>query len=1195
MRGEPFMNSTSMQGRVGMSHSFRHLRRQVETVLFVVLLIGLSVPSCFAGSSILLNSSGTIEAARNVDDDKDLRLEFHMHDYSPTVGSNRTFAYLNFFDLQLVGIPNGEIEVISRRGGYVRCPTRNRTNFLLRVQLNVSAARLDCEVWDVDGSNYAVRTASGLSFSPFSQMGGSIGSFNQSAPALAFLRGSTTLVPFGSKPPATADVGDYFDWKLDSNGNESAGRGIKVDANAFTFVPTSGQIVVSQPKTEGTPSWAPFRPLRAGHAARLDGTSSFSMSDASASVNCTWRQLDGPTQVTFTDTQSCTPTITGLVFGPYSFVLEVTDSSGNTNRAALDAGAVAYDDNGVVIYPDERLYTLLGPSKVLGAGDSDWYDERHVTMAKVNWDNYEVNGGSWMFEPEKDIVNGVPRIGTVYIQRNSTKLHGVGTNLMTVFCGGRPGPAVPIPVSPYINVRTPASRLPVNGYSRIVKSCESETEITFQDGYIWESDDVPYPGVPWGTHHLARFHMGPGSIYRDPSEPTKLRGEGTDFLTKFCGGSAGNAVTGISGSPQIYMVDESFTSRVVVSCQSDTELTVNTPVTSAAIPAPGVSWGWEDPSYSAGQWRVNQTSNVNYYDIALGHYGLYYRTGWRKARDSARWLADRWNRNPLLFTHGPPREFSLTSAILLHTVDTDAVSEEEHENFWKKMTLYAEATRNNTTPPYISDLREDAYSLTVHALLAQFHPDAEKRASRRAAVVDRYVKLFGPLQQAEGQYFNQDVNGDSTRVVSMNHGSSVVTKHSGPDFTPTYCGDPSTFQEDGTIAVTTNSKTVTGVLTNFVGAVGKRILIRGFLKGVPWSQISSVEAVESATLLTLRHPWHGDSENAVSYRIVSSPNGFAPYFPSVTLGIMEVNGSGTPVVNQLVERGNWYWCTVNSGSQLTLDKPYTGDTSTNAFRRIVAGTPGRGSQPFMQGIAAWAFHFAAVALDGHNDDVAMQYRASANKVVDYLYSYASRDLGLPYFTDYEPCLPKGKIPNICDDFDISLRRTYAVETNAAFAWRYLTTKESRDLTMGDRWYTAQFSNSLLPSRFPGDGYVAGLLLTENWTGNTNLTTKNYGQTFGVGAGHIWPAARDGGVAKPIPRMMSVPFDLSRNAMAAQGRIVVFLPSGEVKHIVCPSFPCSVPIDERQGEPVIQKELLDVDGKVVAKFDQELLHLDLKQQ
>jgi|GEM_PF-3482034 len=1191
MRGERSMNSANGPWRcVASLDATANSHFLISVGLLPMLLwslLGLTATSCFGGSSILLNAGGSIEAMQNVADNYDLRLEFHMHDYAPTVGVNRSFAYLNFFDMQLMAASNGEIEVITPRGAAVRCPTHNRQNFLVRAQLNLADARLDCEVWDVDGSNYAVRTASELTFKAFSVFGGVISPFNESSPALAFLRGSTSLVPLGSKPPVTADVGDYFDWKFDANGNESTGKNIGLVTSAFTFVPTAGQGVVAMPATDNSPAWAPFRPLHAGHPSPLDGSRSFSMSDASSSVYCRWTQLDGPTTAVFDDPNSCTPMVTELVFGPYSFALEVEDAAGSRHRAVLDAGAVAYDEKGVVIYPDERLYTILGPAKVLGGSDSDWYDERQITMAKANWENYEIHGGTWMLESEKDTVNGIPRLGTVYIDQGSRKLHGVGTNLMTVFCGGRPGPAVPIPSGAYINVRTPATRLPVNGYSRIVRSCESETEVTLRDQSIWESASVAFPGVPWGTDHLARYQVGGGTIYRNPDEPSKLFGTGTQFLTQFCGGSAGT-VRGLGGTPRIYLVDDEYTTGLVTSCQSDTEVTLTAPISSGAISAPGVAWGWESPNYTLGQWRPSQTSNVNYYDVALAHYALYYRTGWRTARDSARWLADRWNRNPFVFTHGPPREFSFASAILLHVVDKEAVPEEEHEAFWQKMTLYVESPSAKATPSRLSDLRESVSALNVHSLLAMYHPDASKRAARRAALVDRYEKLYGPQQQPQGQYFNQDTSGDASRVVSMNHGSSVVTLHSGASFPANYCGDPATYQEEGTITVTAGSNTVTGALSNFVGATGKRILIRGFMDGIPWSQLSSVQSVQSETLLTLRHPWHGDSGTAVSYRIVSSPESTAPYFPVIALGVVEATAAGAPVVEGLTERGNWYWCTVNSGTQMTLDKPYTGDTSTNTFRRIARGAPGRGSQPFMQGIAAWAFHFAAKALEGHNDEMAGRYRDSGKKIVDYLYSYAARDLGVPYFTDFEPCLPREKVPNVCDDFEVSARRTYAVETNSAFAWRYLSTHDERDLAMGDQWYTAQFANGLFRSRFPGDGSVAGLLLNANWVGNMNLTTKSYGQVFGVGAGHMWPAAREGGVAKPIPRVVTVPFDLSQADGATSGKVTLLLPSGEVKHFLCGASPCEITIDERQGEPVIKKQLLNVGGKVLSEFDQELL-------
>src|SRR5262249_15327745 len=116
--------------------------------------------------------------------------------------------------------------------------------------------------------------------------------------------------------------------------------------------------------------------LRAGFPAQLDGSASFSMADASSAVSYFWQEISGPTVVRWSSRTVATPTITGLIFGTYTFSLRVTDAAGTSATAQLAVGAVSYDDNGVVIQADPKVTEIFGPMIAFGKNPWGWMDER---------------------------------------------------------------------------------------------------------------------------------------------------------------------------------------------------------------------------------------------------------------------------------------------------------------------------------------------------------------------------------------------------------------------------------------------------------------------------------------------------------------------------------------------------------------------------------------------------------------------------------------------------------------------------------------------------------------------------------------------------------------------------------------------------------------------------------------------------
>jgi hypothetical protein len=111
--------------------------------------------------------------------------------------------------------------------------------------------------------------------------------------------------------------------------------------------------------------------MRAGQPASLSCANSYSQSD-NPSVSCFWQVLLQPGQAPpfWNDQRSQTPTLTGLVFGDYAVELTVTDQAGNAATSVTHIGAVATDDNGVVVNANPAADAILGP--MIAFGQNPW-------------------------------------------------------------------------------------------------------------------------------------------------------------------------------------------------------------------------------------------------------------------------------------------------------------------------------------------------------------------------------------------------------------------------------------------------------------------------------------------------------------------------------------------------------------------------------------------------------------------------------------------------------------------------------------------------------------------------------------------------------------------------------------------------------------------------------------------------------
>jgi hypothetical protein len=531
-----------------------------------------------------------------------------------------------------------------------------------------------------------------------------------------------------------------------------------------------------------------------------------------------------------------------------------------------------------------------------------------------------------------------------------------------------------------------------------------------------------------------------------------------------------------------------------------------------------------------------------------------------------------------------------------------------------RQTLASCQLPSTATP--LQDVREQGYCLLFAAWQAMFDPDPAAASGARANLVTWWNSTWNQ-QQTNRNYINDEFEGDSSRSFTMAHGSDVATMVYGTSLPADYCGTVQTLT--GTISLSSDGRTITGVGTNFVGTGGMEIGLSGTLNGKPWSMFSTIAtgnpnfdreviaSAPSATVLMLVDPWRGDlgSVSSTMWGIWSGTGTSFGYY-EMFFATTDAVSSWTPLVP---DTDNFYFCKVTDSAHLQLSTPYQGNTSTNAYRRPTKqNLAGRGSQPFMQGVVAWALRAASQALDPADSTkcpsdcdatTAGYYRAAYLKIAPWITNYGTSPAtkGL-YYGDasFSNCRNLSILEALgcAQSHDTNTgysthdaeERSYLPEVMNAYSWRYLNTLNSGDLAVGDAVYTAQWAHPDYASPFAGDGYWANLV-----DPNISALSKSYGQTFGMGQAASWPVARVGGVPPPDYTTIYIPFNLLSILNAVKIRVTVTLPSGLMPTpTICYSSPCAVTIDRRAGSPLITIDYLNLLNVVIASGDTLTLYI-----
>ena len=425
---------------------------------------------------------------------------------------------LRFFPQNLSGVTRDAVQytfnTLPTKVAYVRTMYTG-----LAASTDMPALSVSGEVWDKDGNRqvspyYFVTGTGWLNNYTGVYIGNVTGGIST-----GFCRVHTTLVPLNSRPPTTFDNANRLDeWKFDDNlTNSVAGRGYDLTPDTGTVSYTSTipyQGVVSKVQTVGHPIWSDQVSMRAGFPNQIDGSNSYSQSDTNNTVIYKWDQISGPSTSVWSSRTTAQPTLSNLIFGPYTFRLSITDgiSSAFTDLAT---GAVAMDNNGVVIHANPNADKIFGPMIAFGKNPWGYADDAHQRGMKARSAVYTNTYGATPKWKVSQTVAGNPLVAST-VAYNAA---GVASSYLATTTADMTTTSMTIPVSTLVGFdRTYPTVLTMYAlYSEQISVCGDNGTNLFYVCYDGRSYDVtnPRPGAwPTGTTVYQRIMTGTGTAFQ---------------------------------------------------------------------------------------------------------------------------------------------------------------------------------------------------------------------------------------------------------------------------------------------------------------------------------------------------------------------------------------------------------------------------------------------------------------------------------------------------------------------------------------------------------------------------------------------------------------------------------------------------------------------------------------------------------
>ena len=1183
------------------------------------------------------------------------RVEFYLHDwslsgntlyiadsdaigfrallYNPSVGNVQLAVYNSWesngpgtCQVQL-GLSNGK-PVLPTTGVYVRYqhdPTGE-----------LGPPKTDyCEMWDTNGNRFAgvittwtvENAATGTSLT--------VGGGSNDSRSLAFFRIHRTLIPPNSRMPVTADnANTLLHWKFDGNLNDASANGIKarMSSGRAAYIPTPYQDVISVVKTANAPAWSNVVTLSAGQPNQLDGTASFSQADGGAGVTCSWQVSSSASTAILDNSSSCTPTVTGLVFGDYMFQLQVVDMAGQISTSTQHIGVVAMDQNGVVINADPNADILYGPMIAFGKNPWGYADERALAATTLRKAVYETPG-SGIVNPTW-AINGQGTISYTFAGVGGVGLPGTSlcspianaTAQSIVVCDASKIDLSDLPTRILINPGASAEEV------RICSTTGTSGRQTLGVCYDGRGQrggaSYILPAQSWnnGTP-VGQFKVtGTGTLFTsDPNTPICPAGApGPPGRATYSSGMA----TVTAGSP------DAFGSAVTWTTANNVIATyiIRIGATHAGIPfvfsapissVPGSGHIVLERNYPSDADQGTFPYQILAYRYASLHYTRPDGSDGNELQgingcesDTAMYgtpshdipFLDRITFNGMHYSYkdslgaqsafGPNfygegiahRALYLRSGLAAaltaaNEIDETWIRDPEIDGCYPGsisllvgggvIGAFLDLILNKNTALTWSDVRQCARTGSIGT------EGCNADDTRDTGYLGAWLTLAALFDPDPGQrniwktnLLALNVRDNNCKGSDNSWANGFIFNAVGPQLNVTNGSAVVTAPHNDIppstcYGIASGSVTVTNGSAIFSGAG----LINGNKIVVSGTRGSArytgmFQFSLSGTSGMLAALWPGDSGT----------------FPFIIDNNDSFNTIATNNDDPMLKE-NWACIWTNSG-QITLNRPWDGPTNQAGAYYSYPG--GFGQQPYMLGIKITAMKWASFIDDVEASNYTDLTSAAAGWIHDTGFDPATQ--GMHYGRIFQSCEPY-LTPTPTTTFGYTAPNcAYGLDPNSIRASRGLTAEASSALRAyyesnpgSDRRAWGDLAYGSIWGYAP---YTAGRVYSDPYyvrDENSNAALAAYKWTgffFGMGMAHQWPAVRVGGVQLAQNRRTSIPFDLATVPGAERVQMTVTQPSGAAKSYTCSSSPCTVTVDKRQGKHLIKIEYLSATGALL---------------
>lgn len=618
----------------------------------------------------------------------------------------------------------------------------------------------------------------------------------------------------------------------------------------------------------------------------------------------------------------------------------------------------------------------------------------------------------------------------------------------------------------------------------------------------------------------------------------------------------------------------------------------------------GVSFNNQKYSYKTGTGNQSDFGR-NFYGSGIAHRAIGLRSGLADPMRRGNVMDDYWCSDPEEDGHGFGENLQWGGGAWGCTIDL--ITNPNTAMSWPDVRGFALHGYNDALGGCnTEDSRDTGYSFGVMTLAYLYDPDTsssnapggiswhqywkngiQNMISRDTSTLNAVTGELGCKNNdnswANGLYFNS-----AGPAVDVTAGTTTVVAHSGSSFNSSNtCFDIA----HGSASVTNGSSHITG--TGFPAAtLNGQIILTGVKSGAPFTLWTAYTQF-SSTAANITGKWQGDTSSA-SWIIRDG----STLFGMATIA----NSNDDPLIKK-----NWA-CFYQDSTHIQLHKPWNGSTDVSGSLHLFdssadagIGLAGYGQQPFMLGIKMRSMLWLAT-------NPASEFQ-STYKVLLSSASLWMHDVGISsdtwainYGRIFDACEPDPGLGantgqyyrnggNCMTGPDTFVawpdQRQLNNEGMTAVYGYYLTPSVADALSWGDHVYGASFG---YPAWTTGGVFTDGIYANESTAnmGDVSLAGyKYFGQAFGVGMTHTWPALRLGGFSSVISRTLQVGFNLASVSNAAKVRVSLTEPSGYVVQNICTTSPCAVTGDVRQGSHLIKLEYLSSGNVVLAAGDQQI--------